>query len=94
MAIKRSHVYISGRVQGVFFRGWTAEQARRLGLHGWVRNRFNGGVEAVFEGPGDKVDEMVSLCHQGPPHSHVESVLDNDTETVVGLTEFHIRGSA
>lgn len=94
MADKRVHVYISGRVQGVFFRGWTVEQARKLGITGWVRNRLNGGVEAVFEGPAEKVDEMVRRCHEGPPHAHVDSVLDNDTEPIVGLSGFHIRGSS
>ncbi|RJQ43634.1 MAG: acylphosphatase [Gaiellales bacterium] len=90
---KRVHLYISGRVQGVFFRGWVAEQARKLGLAGWVRNRFNGGVEAVIEGPDEAVDEMVRLCHDGPPHARVDSVLDNDTEPVMGLSGFRIRGS-
>lgn len=91
---KRVHLYLSGRVQGVFFRGWAAEQADRLGLNGWIRNRFNGGVEAVIEGPAEAVDEMVRLCHDGPPHASVDTVLDNDTEPVIGLTGFHIRGSA
>ena len=50
MVIKRAHIHINGRVQGVFFRAWVSQQAHRLGLKGWVRNRFDGSVEAVFEG--------------------------------------------
>lgn len=91
MGVKRVHVYISGRVQGVFFRGWAAEQAARLGLSGWVKNLFDGRVEAVFEGPPDQVDQMLRRCHEGPPHARVDRVLADDSEPVMGLTEFHIR---
>ncbi|QYJ16993.1 Acylphosphatase [Rubrobacter xylanophilus DSM 9941] len=71
---KRVHVYVSGRVQGVFFRDSTRERARRLGVSGWVRNLPDGRVEAVFEGESGDVDEMVRWCHEGPPHARVESV--------------------
>lgn len=94
MENKRIHLHIFGRVQGVFYRGWTAEQAKQLGLNGWVRNRFNGSVEAVFEGPAEAVDEMVRLCRIGPRHAKVDSILDIDSEPYIGLTEFHIRKSA
>lgn len=93
MATKRAHLYISGRVQGVFYRGWAAEHAQKLGLAGWVRNLFDGRVEAVFEGPSEKIDEMIGLCHEGPAHAHVDYILDDLTEPVAGLTEFHIRGN-
>ena len=67
-------VRIEGRVQGVWFRGWTVEQARLRGLDGWVRNRSDGTVEALFSGLRDKVDEMVAACHGGPPAALVRTV--------------------
>jgi len=70
----RAHVFISGRVQGVFFRASTTEEAKRLGLTGWVRNMRDGRVEAVFEGEESLVDVMVSWCHKGPSYSNVEDV--------------------
>jgi acylphosphatase len=67
-------VVISGRVQGVWFRGWTVDEARARGLDGWVRNRRDGGVEAVFQGPPEAVAEMIAACHQGPPIARVVAV--------------------
>ena len=67
MPEKAVRVVIEGRVQGVWFRGWTAEEARRLNIRGWVRNRRDGAVEAVFAGAAADVDEMVAACRQGPP---------------------------
>ncbi|MSP49303.1 MAG: acylphosphatase [Alphaproteobacteria bacterium] len=67
-------VRIEGRVQGVWYRGWTVEEAARLGLDGWVRNRADGSVEAVFAGPREAVDAMVAACHRGPPSAWVERV--------------------
>ena len=63
----RAHVLIAGRVQGVYYRASTRDQAIALGLCGWVRNLRDGRVEAVFEGPKDAVDQMIRWCHQGPP---------------------------
>ncbi|WP_328516576.1 acylphosphatase [Tardiphaga alba] len=60
------HVIVTGRVQGVGYRAWTGDQAILLGLQGWVRNRRDGSVEAVFAGPKDAVMEMIELCHRGP----------------------------
>ncbi len=74
MAKKRVHVYISGRVQGVWFRAYTKEEADRLGVKGWVRNLPDGRVEAVFEGEADQVDEMVRWCHVGSPQAKVTQV--------------------
>ncbi|MFH1148125.1 MAG: acylphosphatase [Pseudomonadota bacterium] len=70
----RAHVIIDGRVQGVFFRQSTWEEARRFGVKGWVRNKRDGTVEAVFEGEENPVREMVEWCHQGPPYAVVRSV--------------------
>ena len=68
------HVYISGRVQGVFFRASTRDEAIRLGLTGWVRNMSDGRVEAVFEGDEAVVESMISWCKKGSPHSRVDDV--------------------
>jgi acylphosphatase len=68
------HVVIAGRVQGVWFRGWTIEQARARGLDGWVRNREDGNVEALFAGPRTAVEDMVWACRRGPPAAQVADV--------------------
>ncbi len=70
----RAHLRIYGRVQGVFFRANMREQARMLGLTGWVRNLPDGSVEAVIEGPRDKVLELVKWAHKGPRLAKVERV--------------------
>jgi len=70
----RRRVVVSGRVQGVFFRDSTRQVAQRLGLTGWVRNCGDGAVEAVFEGPEDRVESMVDWCRRGPSGARVESV--------------------
>jgi acylphosphatase len=70
----RAHVWISGRVQGVFFRAHTKEVAEKLGLTGWVRNLPDGRVEAVFEGEEDAVKEAIEWCKRGPPLARVEKV--------------------
>ncbi|XAR73816.1 Acylphosphatase [Bertholletia excelsa] len=59
-------VVVKGRVQGVFYRNWTVENATELGLKGWVRNRRDGTVEALFSGNPDKVQEMEQRCRRGP----------------------------
>jgi acylphosphatase len=68
------HVVIRGRVQGVGFRVWTEYAARRHDLEGWVRNRRDGSVEAVFAGPSAAVEAMVAACRRGPPGAHVDAV--------------------
>ncbi len=65
---------IRGRVQGVGYRYWTADQATALGLDGWVRNRADGSVEAVFAGDAEAVDEMLARCRSGPPLARVAAV--------------------
>jgi acylphosphatase len=69
-----AHVLIHGRVQGVGFRAWTHHQAELHGLKGWVRNRRDGNVEAVFAGPGEMVEVMLKACHQGPAGCLVQLV--------------------
>ena len=70
------HVTIKGRVQGVGYRAWLEYQAIAGGLEGWVRNRRDGSVEAVFAGKAQVVAEMVALCRHGPPGARVEAVLN------------------
>ena len=70
----RVHLIISGFVQGVFYRASTRDTAERLGLKGWVRNLSDGNVEAIFEGPIDKLQECIEWCRQGPPGARVTSI--------------------
>ncbi len=68
------HLSITGCVQGVWYRGWTMDSARELGLAGWVRNLTDGSVEALVNGPQDKVDQMIALCRGGPPAARVDDI--------------------
>lgn len=70
----RVHVYVSGRVQGVFFRGEMQDEAVTQGVTGWVRNLRDGRVEAVFEGDDDKVERLVEFCRRGPFGARVARV--------------------
>jgi acylphosphatase len=77
------HVIIHGRVQGVGFRAWTHHQAELHGLKGWVRNRRDGNVEALFSGPDASVEIMLKACHKGPAGSvvqRIERLDDGDAE--------------
>jgi acylphosphatase len=67
-------VRITGRVQGVCYRAWTEDNALELGLNGWVRNKRDGAVEALFSGARTSVAEMLKRCHEGPPSARVEAV--------------------
>jgi acylphosphatase len=69
-------VMVRGRVQGVGYRAWVEDQATMNGLAGWVRNRSDGSVEAVFAGPAQDVAEMVAACRKGPPASRVDAVTE------------------
>ncbi len=70
----RAHVFVSGRVQGVFFRARTMQKAFDARLNGWVRNLPDGRVEAVFEGEKEAVDAMIEFCRRGPTGALVEKV--------------------
>ena len=74
MKKRRAHVWIAGRVQGVFFRAYTLEAAQLIGVTGWVRNLHDSRVEAVFEGEADKVEKMIEWCREGSPMSRVDRV--------------------
>ena len=70
----RVHVWVEGRVQGVFFRDFTRQHARSLAVTGWVRNTPDGRVEGLFEGEPEAVAELVQQLRQGPPYSEVRGV--------------------
>ena len=70
----RAYVLIEGRVQGVFFRASTRDEARARGLTGWAKNLPDGRVEAVFEGDKRVVENMLEWCRQGPPYAYVDHV--------------------
>jgi acylphosphatase len=72
------HVMIRGRVQGVGYRAWAERQALARGLEGWVRNRRDGGVEAVFSGAAAVVDDMLQACRRGPASARVDAIDDLD----------------
>lgn len=89
--MKRVRVLISGKVQGVFFRAYTEEEANRLGIKGWVRNLPDGRVEAVFEGEDEAVDKMIAWCHRGSPHSRVTHVEVIEEPYTGEFKDFRIR---
>jgi acylphosphatase len=76
-------IRVTGRVQGVWYRGWTVDQARSLGLSGWVRNRRDGSVEILADGPEDELAELVRRCHEGPPAARVERVEVEESDEAV-----------
>ena len=86
----RRRVVVHGRVQGVFFRDSTDREATRRGLSGWVRNRNDGAVEAVFEGPADDVQALVDFCESGPSSADVERT-ETIEEEPEGLSGFRVR---
>ena len=86
----RRRVVVHGRVQGVFFRDATRRRARQLGVAGWVANRPDGTVEAVFEGEADAVDRLVAFVQEGPRGAEVSHV-DVTEEAAAGLDGFSVR---
>src|SRR5262249_57527602 len=76
---KIGRVVIKGRVQGVGYRAWTQMEAYRRGISGWVRNRYNGDVEAVFDGPREAVEALCAACRRGPSQSRVTEVYVEET---------------
>jgi acylphosphatase len=86
----RRHVVVRGSVQGVFFRDSCRREAESRGVAGWVSNRRDGAVEAVFEGDPDAVGALVDWCARGPRGADVDSV-DDSSEEPEGLSGFQIR---
>lgn len=70
----RAHIFVKGKVQGVYYRVWVRAQAKKLGLTGWVKNLADGRVEAVFEGPKDRIEEVISNCEIGPNVAGVKHI--------------------
>lgn len=89
---RRANVFVSGRVQGVFFRGAAVEKALEAGLTGWVRNRVDGRLEALLEGDQDTVRGIIDWFHTGPPTARVENVevfWENATGEFTGFDQRH-----
>ena len=84
------HATIHGRVQGVWFRGWTKQEAEARGLTGWVRNMPDGTVEALFVGPRAEVSAMLDACSDGPPHAHVATVETRDADPFSPMIGFSV----
>ena len=78
---------VTGRVQGVWFRAWTKQEAERLGLAGWVRNEADGSVTSLIAGPEAQVNEMLSLLWQGPPAARVDKVTTEEATIEDGGSE-------
>ena len=87
----RKHVLIKGRVQGVWYRGTTQEQAQLNNVTGWARNTMDGHVEAVFEGDEADVSRLIQWCHEGPPLAHVTAVEVTDAAYTGEFPSFSIR---
>jgi acylphosphatase len=88
--LARAHVFISGRVQGVNFRWYTQRKAQELGVTGWVRNLWDGRVEALFEGEEKLVQRAVDWCHVGPPSAQVDRVEVNYEQPSGEFSRFRI----
>jgi acylphosphatase len=86
----RAHVFVSGTVQGVYFRATTRDEARDRGVDGWVQNLDDGRVEAVFEGPEEVVEELIDFCHEGSDAAEVENV-EIEYEESQGENGFRVR---
>ncbi len=82
--LKRVHLIIEGRVQGVFFRAFVRETAAKYNLKGWVKNLYDGNVEAVFEGEGSDISKAIAECYKGPPTSKVLNI-DIEWEDYTGV---------
>lgn len=91
MENKRVHVLIKGKVQGVFFRSSARDKASSLGLSGWVRNRPEGDVEAVFEGESQAVQKMIAWCHSGSRPAEVRGVDVQEEQYKGDLEAFEVR---
>ena len=89
--ILRRRIFVEGRVQGVGYRAYAADEALRLGLRGWVRNRRDGQVEALVEGDEKAVQAFVDWCARGSPHARVRSVDAKDDVSTDALGSFEVR---
>jgi acylphosphatase len=91
MSERRVRVVVTGRVQGVYYRGSTQQEASRLGVAGWVRNRDDGSVEFVAAGPSGAVDALIAWAHRGPDGARVDGVAVTDDEGPAVAGGFEVR---
>ncbi len=91
MASVRAHLIISGRVQGVWYRASARDEARNIGLVGWVKNLHNGNVEAVAEGSKESIEQFIRWCHEGPPHAKVKEVQVDWQDPTGEFREFGVK---
>ena len=89
--MRRVRAIVTGRVQGVSFRASTAWEARRLGVHGWVRNRADGSVELEAEGDADRVASLLAWCEKGPPAARVSRVAVEELGPTGADFDFDVR---
>ncbi len=87
----RKHAFFEGKVQGVFFRANTRDTAREKGVKGWVKNLADGRVEAVFEGPEKKVNEVIEWCKNNQPHARVDGVKVEEEEPTGEFDRFFVK---
>ena len=90
----RAHVFVSGRVQGVFFRMETCYEAMKRNIEGWIRNTSNGRVEAIFEGEREDVERLIDFCKSGPPSARVTKIDLQWKEYTGEFKTFKIRRTA
>jgi acylphosphatase len=88
--IVRLHATVSGHVQGVYFRAFVQEQAAMLHLTGWVRNRWNGVVEVIAEGPRQNLEQLLAALRQGPPTAAVDDVCDEWQSATQEFSSFEV----
>ena len=91
MTERRVRLRIRGRVQGVFYRDSTQREAQRMELRGWVRNRSDGSVEAIAQGPPERVAALIDWCHEGPPLARVVEVGVTEESGDADEPEFEVR---
>ncbi len=90
MPTTRAHIFVSGHVQGVYYRATTRDTAQEVGVDGWVKNLQDGRVEAVFEGDEAEVERMIEWCHEGSARADVDEI-EVSYEEPRGLDGFEIR---
>ncbi|MFT3706655.1 MAG: acylphosphatase [Archangium sp.] len=94
MADRRVHLVIKGLVQGVSYRASAQDEARRLGVRGWVRNLKNGDVESVAEANADTLENFITWCRRGPEEARVENVNVTDSADAEAFISFEVRRTA
>jgi len=91
MKTVKAHLFVEGRVQGVFYRAFTRNLASKLGLNGWARNLYDGRVEAVFEGSRELIEQAIQVCWKGPAGSSVRNIEIQWEESSGEFKGFEIR---